>query len=52
MRTFIIVGALLCATSVAAQTRSVYIEDLTWFEIRDAMAAGKTSAIIYTGGTE
>jgi len=52
MRTLMVVGALLCATSVAAQTRSVYIEDLTWFEIRDAMAAGKTSAIIYTGGTE
>ena len=24
---------------------------MTWFEIRDAMAAGKTTAIIYAGGT-
>ena len=40
------------AVVASAQTRSVYIEDLTWFEIRDAMAAGKTGAIIYAGGTE
>jgi len=30
----------------------VYIEDLTWLEIREAVAASKTSAIIYAGGTE
>jgi creatinine amidohydrolase/Fe(II)-dependent formamide hydrolase-like protein len=48
----VVVGALLWAVSASAQTRSVYIEDLTWFEIRDAMAAGKTGAIIYAGGTE
>ena len=29
--------------------RSVHIEDLTWFEIRDAMAAGRTTAILYAG---
>ena len=53
MRTFMIVGALLwAAASASAQTRSVYIEDLTWYEIRDAMAAGKTAAILYAGGTE
>ena len=53
MRRFILAAALLtAATAVSAQTRSVYIEDLTWFEIRDAMAAGKTGAIIYAGGTE
>src|ERR1051325_2271804 len=53
MRTVIIAAALLAAaTAVSAQTRSVYIEDLTWFEIRDAQAAGKTAAIIYAGGTE
>lgn len=32
--------------------RSVYIEDLTWPEVQQAIAAGKTSAIIYTGSTE
>jgi creatinine amidohydrolase/Fe(II)-dependent formamide hydrolase-like protein len=53
MRTLTIVaGALLWAAVVSAQTRSVYIEDLTWFEIRDAMAAGRTSAIVFAGGTE
>lgn len=53
MRTFTMVGALLlAAVSASAQTRSVHIEDLTWFEIRDAMAAGRTTAILYAGGTE
>jgi creatinine amidohydrolase len=53
MRTFMVAGALVLASvSASAQTRSVYIEDLTWFEIRDAMAAGKTTAILYAGGTE
>src|SRR5204862_349448 len=37
--------------SVLAQ-RSVYIEDLTWPEVQQAIAAGKTSAIIYTRSTE
>ncbi len=32
--------------------RSVYIEDLTWPEVQQAIGAGKTSAIIYTGSTE
>ena len=31
---------------------SVWIEELTWMEVRDAMAAGKTTAIIPTGGIE
>lgn len=31
---------------------SVWIEDLTWMEIRDALAAGKTTAIVSTGGIE
>src|SRR5689334_19618670 len=54
MRMLTIAAVLFTATAaaVSAQGRSVHIEDLTWFEIRDAMAAGKTSAIIYAGGTE
>jgi creatinine amidohydrolase/Fe(II)-dependent formamide hydrolase-like protein len=36
----------------AAQVPSVYTEELTWPEIRAAIAAGYTNAIIYTGGTE
>jgi len=38
-----------------AQTASPgdpYIEQMTWTEIRDAIAAGKTVAIVPTGGTE
>jgi creatinine amidohydrolase/Fe(II)-dependent formamide hydrolase-like protein len=31
---------------------SVFIEELTWLEVRDAMRAGKTTAIIATGGVE
>ena len=42
---------LLLATPAFAQ-RSVYIEDLTWPEVQQAIAGGKTSAIIYTGSTE
>ena len=35
-----------------AQSPSVFIEDLTWPEVRDAMANGKTTAIYYAGSTE
>src|SRR6266540_91055 len=31
---------------------SVYIEELTWTEVRDAMKAGMTTVIIASGGTE
>src|SRR5262249_52013969 len=31
---------------------SVFLEELTWLEIRDAMRAGKTTVIIGTGGVE
>ena len=31
---------------------SVWIEELTWLEVRDAIRAGKTTAIIATGGVE
>ena len=31
---------------------SVFIEELTWMEIRDAMRAGKTAVIVPTGGIE
>ena len=31
---------------------SIWIEELTWVEIRDAIAAGKTSVIVPTGGIE
>jgi creatinine amidohydrolase len=31
---------------------SVFLEDLTWVEVQQAIAAGKTTVIIPTGGTE
>ena len=31
---------------------SVFIEELTWVEVRDAIKAGKTTIIFPTGGTE
>lgn len=53
---------VLCATTPGwaqtanppsvAQPNSVFLEDLTWYELRDAIAAGKTTVIIPTGGTE
>jgi creatinine amidohydrolase len=31
---------------------TVFIEEMTWMEVRDALAAGKTTVIIPTGGVE
>ncbi|MBL8797888.1 MAG: creatininase family protein [Planctomycetia bacterium] len=31
---------------------SVWIEDLTWMEVRDALKAGKTTVLVPTGGVE
>jgi creatinine amidohydrolase len=42
---------VLAAAPLAAQ-RSIYIEDLTWPEVQQAIQSGKTNAIIYTGSTE
>jgi creatinine amidohydrolase len=45
--------ALACAAApVSAQTRSVWIDDLTWVEVRDAITAGRTTAIIFVGSSE
>jgi creatinine amidohydrolase/Fe(II)-dependent formamide hydrolase-like protein len=43
---------VLAALPAYGQTRSVWIDDLTWPEVRDAVAAGKRMAIIYTGSSE
>ena len=42
----------IAGSSLGLAQRSVYIEDLTWSEVQQAIASGKTSAIIYTGSTE
>lgn len=44
---------LISAVCLAAQTPdTVFLEELTWTEVRDALKAGKTTIIIPTGGTE
>ena len=45
---------LALASDVVAQRPpdTVFLEDLTWVEVRDLIAAGKTSIIIGTAGTE
>ena len=45
-------GAAIAAQAPPPALPSVYIEDLTWPEVRAAVAAGKTTAIIYAGSTE
>jgi creatinine amidohydrolase/Fe(II)-dependent formamide hydrolase-like protein len=35
-----------------AAVESVWIEELTWLEVRDALRAGSTTAIVATGGIE
>lgn len=41
-----------CALPAWAKPDSVYLEDLTWTEVRAAQQAGKTTIIIPVGGTE
>ena len=40
------------ATATSAEMTSVFLEELTWIELRDAIGAGKTTAIVPIGGTE
>jgi creatinine amidohydrolase/Fe(II)-dependent formamide hydrolase-like protein len=46
------VQAALASERPIAAIDSVWIEELTWMEIRDALAAGKTTVIVPTGGIE
>ena len=50
-------SAILASSPAAAHAQapalpSVFLEELTWAELRDAVAAGTTTVIIPTGGTE
>ena len=51
-----LVAALLCIgatpTGWAAAPQSVFLEELTWTELRDAFRAGATTVIVPVGGTE
>lgn len=53
MRALVCLISLFLAGSLAhAQAGSLFVEDLTWPEVRDAIAHGKTTAIYYAGSTE
>jgi creatinine amidohydrolase len=54
MRTLILASALatLSLSASAQAPDTVFIEELTWTEVRDAIKAGKTTVILPTGGTE
>ena len=54
MRRLFALGLLLVPASLPSQGREplVEFENMTWVEVRDALAAGKTTALYYTGGTE
>ena len=49
-----VAAAILClaAAAQAATPDTVFLEELTWTEVRDALKAGKTTIILPTGGTE
>src|SRR5438093_5745216 len=49
---FLLIAALLIAAPAYGQAQSVWIDDLTWPEVRDAIAGGKRTAIIYVGSSE
>lgn len=44
--------ATLIFSAAAQSADSVFIEELTWVEVREAIRSGKTSIIFPTGGTE
>jgi creatinine amidohydrolase len=46
------VQALLSSENPLEPSDSAWIEELTWLEVRDRIAAGHTTAIIPTGGVE
>lgn len=49
---FSLVFLALLSPALAAPRNSLLIEDMTWTEVRDAIAAGKTTAIYYAASTE
>src|SRR5580693_8312445 len=51
-RLFLLVAMLLVALPAYGQVSTVWIDDLTWPEVRDAIAGGKRTAIIYVGSSE
>ena len=56
IRSLLVAALLAAATGLAAAASapspSVFVEELTWTELRDAIAAGATTVIVPVGGTE
>ncbi len=54
MKRLVVLLALVSMTVFAAPPTagSVYLEDMTWTEVRDAITAGRTTVIVPVGGTE
>jgi creatinine amidohydrolase/Fe(II)-dependent formamide hydrolase-like protein len=48
----LLAGIAWAAVVQAATPNTVFLEELTWTEVRDALKAGKTTIILPTGGTE
>ncbi|MEE4298186.1 MAG: creatininase family protein, partial [Pseudomonadales bacterium] len=46
------VAAMLAAERPIAARASYWLEELTWMEVRDAIADGTTTVIVPTGGIE
>lgn len=50
--TVLALGSVFAWSAPAFAQNTVYLEELTWTEVRDAVKAGRTTVIIPTGGTE
>ncbi len=48
----LVLSACQLYPSVQSPPAGVYLEDLTWTELRDDIQAGKTTVLIPIGGTE
>jgi creatinine amidohydrolase len=51
-RLCLLIGMLVISLPAFGQVSSVWVDDHTWPEVRDAIAAGKRTAIIYVGSSE
>jgi creatinine amidohydrolase/Fe(II)-dependent formamide hydrolase-like protein len=45
-------ASFAAASAAPAASGEVYLEDMTWTEVRDAIGAGRTTVIVPVGGTE
>ena len=52
MLAVLVFAGCLATQAVAQAPRSVFLEDLTWTELRDQIRSGKTTIIIPVGGVE